>query len=134
MNTTPIFPGTPNVGMSPNTTASTTKDGTDANTVTLFTAGDNGAFVRKIILKARATGAAGIARFFLNNGDDPTVAANNSLIKDVDLPAVADIDAGAVADIEIEINEAVPAGWRVRMATAIVAANSWQATVYGGNY
>lgn len=134
-NTTPIFPRDPKVGFGANGAASTNKTGTDtANSTTLFTAGENGSFVRKIRLKAMATGVAGIARIFINNGTDQTTATNNSLFKDVDLPAVADIDAGAVADIEIEVNEALPAGYKLCMITATVAAGSWQATVFGGDY
>lgn len=135
MNINPIFPGSPNVGMGPNTTATTNKDGTAADIVTIFTAGVNGSYVRKIRLTAMATTVGGIGRFWLNNGSDHTSAANNTLIAMKDLPTVADIDAGAVTEIDIEINEAIPANWKIYMGVAgLAAASVWQATVYGGDY
>lgn len=135
MNINPIFPASPNVGIGANVAATTNKDGTTADKVLLFTAGTNGSYVRKIRFKAMLSTVAGIARVWLNNGTDATVATNNSLIATVALPAIADIDAADVADVDIEINEAIPAGYRLYLGAAgVSAANTWQATVYGGDY
>lgn len=78
-NTIPIYTKLGQIGWSGViTTANTAKDGT--GTVNLiFTAGADGARVERIRVRALGTNVATVLRIFINNGSDPTVAANNVL-------------------------------------------------------
>lgn len=59
-------------------TANTAKDGT-GTVETIFTAGANGSRVERIRVRAVGTNTQTVLRIFINNGSDPTVAANNVL-------------------------------------------------------
>ena len=97
-NVTPIFPLTPKVAfgtvLTADATASKNHDGTSSGAVLIFTAGSNGARVDEITALHLGTNVATALRIFINNGSDPTVAANNTLYKDVTAAAntISEVD------------------------------------------
>ena len=122
-NTAPIFPLTPvaTVGQTV-TAANTAKDGTGTVT-TLYTAGANGGFVKKIVCQPMGTNVATVARVFLNNGSTNATAGNNTLIKDAILAATTNSEVAAVGNTEIGLGFAVPAGYKINvtLGTAVSA-------------
>ena len=104
-NTTPIFPKAANTGEQGvllSTAMANTKahDGTEAvgtAKALLFTAGVDGSRIDSITVRpsalpgnaAAGTTVLGVIRFWLNNGLDSTVAANNTLLGEIAIPATA---------------------------------------------
>lgn len=130
-NTSPIFPLTPNPGLLNvllSTAMTNTKafDGTQAAGTALaqcFLAGANGARVDSVSVNytstngaaASGTTAATVMRFWLNNGNDNTVAANNQLLGEVAIPAqtVAALATAANPVITLPIGKSIPAGYKI---------------------
>ena len=78
-NTTPIYSKAGQISFSALLrTANTAKDGTGVTSL-IFTAGADGARVERVRIKPVGTNVATVVRIFINNGSDPTVAANNVL-------------------------------------------------------
>ena len=113
-------------------------NGTDASAVLLFTAdATNGGFVQKVRAKCCAltgTSAASVLRLFLNNGSTPATAANNVLIGEVSLPAVANTIVAAAPDIEYTLNMALPPGYRIYGGLGTAVTTGWAVSVIGGKY
>src|ERR1700722_4232445 len=104
-NTSPIFTLTPRVSWGtaddntgatagPMLTVSTSMAGTGFVTP-VFTAGTNGSYVQKLIVRAAGTNVASVLRVFINNGSSNATAANNVLMAEVTLPATTANAAGA---------------------------------------
>ena len=134
-NTTPIYTATPDVQWTAAAlaTGNTTKDGT-AGTTLVFTAGANGSFLHKLVLKPTGTNVASLVRVFLNNGLTNGTAANNSLVADAGLPATTNSEVAGNVVVEVPLNYAVPAGYRVYAVLATTVAAGWQVTAVGGDY
>jgi hypothetical protein len=113
-------------------------NGTDANAVLLFTAdATNGGFVQQVRAKCCAltgTSAASVLRLFLNNGSTPGTAANNVLIAEVALPAVANTVVAATPDIVLTLNIPLPPGYRLYGGLGTAVTTGWAVTVIGGKY
>jgi hypothetical protein len=133
-NTAPIFTNIPNIGFAPAiTAANTAKDGT--GTVDLvFTAGADGAFLQKLKIRPKGTNVATVLRVFLNNGATPTTATNNMLFDEVGLPATTNIETTAIVGLELPINIALPAAWRVYVTLGTAVAGGYAVTAVGGDY
>jgi hypothetical protein len=133
-NTAPIFTDIPNIGFAPAiTAANTNKDGT--GTVDLvFTAGADGAFLQKLRIRPKGTNVATVLRVFLNNGATPTTATNNMLFDEVGLPATTNIETTAIVGLELPMNIALPAGWRVYVTLGTLVAGGYAVTAVGGDY
>ncbi len=133
-NTKPIFPLTPNIAFSRMTAANTATDGT-GTVATLFTAGADGARLDKVTIVPGGTNVATVLRLFVNNGAATTTATNNSLLKEVRLPAtVASATQENGPTFEIPLDLALPAGWKLTAVIATAVATGWHATAIGGNY
>ena len=143
-NTVPIFPLTPKVTFTGNiTTANTAKDGTGTINL-LFTAGANGARIDQIKVRAKGTNVATVMRFFVNNGADPTVATNNTLVHEVTLAATTLSETGAVADNDVVISKNttetacpipyLPATYRLYVTIGTTISAGVQATAWGADY
>lgn len=89
MATTPQFAATPNKGTPGSlTAANTSKDGTGATgRLLIFTAATGGSILPFVRNFPKGGNVATLVRFFKNNGSDPEVAANNSLIGEQDIAA-----------------------------------------------
>ena len=143
-NTIPIFPLAPNVSWGKVTTANTAKDGT-GTVVTVFTAGANGSKIDQIKVCQLGTNVATVLRLFVNNGADPTTAANNALIQDVTIAATTNSEVAALLDIDIMIlkdagarSESpipyLPAGYKINVTIGTTVAAGLQVTVHGADY
>lgn len=134
-NNDPIFSKVGDSSIGPVVTAANTAmDGT--GTVNLIYTADatNGGFVSIIELRALGSCVASVARIFLNNGSTPTSAANNSLIRDVTLPATTASNTTALVPIDIPINKALAPGYRLYMTLGTAVSAGWIATTWGGKY
>ena len=133
-NTAPIFTDIPNIGFASGiTAANTAKDGT--GTVDLvFTAGADGSFVQKLKIRPKGTNVATVLRVFLNNGSAPTTATNNMLFEEVGLPATTNIETTSIVGLELPMNIALPAGWRIYVTLGTLVAGGYAVTALGGDY
>lgn len=132
-NTNPIFTVAPVTGWGSLTAANTNYDGT-GTVSTLYTAGSNGGYVERIRFKALGTNVATLARIFINNGSTNTTAANNSLFKEIPLPASTSSNTSPLMEYDFEMNLAIPAGYKVNWTLATAVAAGIQATLNGGDY
>lgn len=142
-NIQPIFPLTPKIGYTGNlTTANTNKDGTGVINL-LFSAGENGAKIDQIKVRARGTNVATVMRFFVNNGADPSVAANNTLVHETTIAATTLSEVAALADNDITITKEsevvspipyLPPNHRIYVTIGTAVAAGLQATCWGGDY
>lgn len=134
-NTNPIFVLVPNTGFSPGITgANTAMDGT-GTVFTVFTAGANGSYVRRLKVKALGTNVQTVMRIFINNGSTNATAGNNSLIGELTLPSSTASNTGTVApDYEYTLNLVLKAAYVVNVCfgTATSAGNS--VTCEGGDF
>jgi hypothetical protein len=108
--------------------------GIDPDVAVVFTAGSNGSFVQRIRFKAAGSNVATVARIYINNGADKTVAANNALYSELSLPVTTAIATAAVSDIDYPLNLALPAGFRITVGLGTAVGGGWVPVVIGGNY
>lgn len=132
-NTSPIFPLTPKVQWCTLATANTAKDGT-GTVGNSFTAGANGARVDYLKVRALGTNVATVLRVFVNNGSDPTVAANNSLILDQTIAATTNSEAAQLADNIVQLDLSLPANYKIHVTIGTTVAAGLQVTGCGGDY
>lgn len=133
-NTSPIYTLTPNVNVGQSiATANTAKDGT-GTVVTVFTAGADGSRIEKLVFRAKGTNVATVARVFINNGADPTVATNNSLYKELTLPATTLSEVAQLLDQELPMGIALPASYRITVTIGTTVAAGLSLTAIGGNF
>lgn len=132
-NTSPIFPLTPNLSWGKLLAANTAKDGT-GTVVTVFTAGANGARLDYLKVRALGTNVATVLRVFVNNGSDPTVDANNSLILEQTIAASTLSEVAALADNIVQLDLSLPAGYKINVTIGTTVAAGLQVTGVGGDY
>lgn len=149
-NTSPIYSLTPNVGSVKITTtaALVRSDGSAANAIgtdhfLAFTSGANGSFIQRVRFNVVSTAAATSSvattlRVFLStvNTGTPT-AANTTLLAEISVPLISAANStNATAYYEIPLNIAVPTGRYILVAQHVAQTTnqSWQATVFGGDY
>lgn len=141
-NNNPIFPIAPKVSWGKLTVANTATDGT-GTTVAVFTAGANGARIDQIKVRALGTNVATVLRLFVNNGSDPSVATNNSLIHEETCAATTISQTAALADKDVLITKGdqvicpiphLPAGYKILASIGTAVAAGLQVTVHGGDY
>ena len=132
-NTSPIFPLTPKISWGTVTTANTAKDGT-GTVVTVFTAGENGARVDYLKIRALGTNIATVARVFVNNGSTNATAANNTLIIDQTIAATTNSETAQLTDNIIQLDLSLPAGYKINVTIGTSVAAGLQVTAVGGDY
>lgn len=132
-NTTPIFPVTPVVSWGTVATANTAKGGT-GTVVTVYTAGANGGRVDYLKVRALGTNVATVLRVFVNNGSDPTTAANNSLFIDWTIAATTSSETAQLLDNLIPLDLPLPAGYKLNVTIGTTVAAGLQVTAVGGDY
>jgi hypothetical protein len=149
-NTNPIYALTPNVGTVKITQSSTLvrSDGSAVNAIgtdqfLAFTSGTNGSFIQRVRFNVVASAAAvnSIAttlRVFLSTVSSgiPT-AANTDLLAEISVPIISAANStNSTNYYEIPLNIAIPTGHHILVSQhlAQTANQSWQATVFGGDY
>jgi hypothetical protein len=133
MSTSPAFSSVPNAG-TPGalTAANTALDGT-GTTLLLFTGAAAGSLLDRIRCMHRGTNVATVARVFLNNGSDPAVAGNNSLVAEKTIPAntLSQVAESVAQDIVLSLP--VKANHRVYVSIGTAVAAGIQFTPIGGD-
>lgn len=149
-NTTPIFSLTPNVSSVKITTtaALVRSDGSAPNAIgtdqfLAFTTGANGSFIQRVRFipvssAAAVNSVATTLRVFLSsvNTGTPT-AANTSLLAEISVPLISVANStNAVTYYEIPLNIQVQADRYILVSQHVAQTTnqSWQATVFGGDY
>lgn len=135
-NTTPIFPLTPRISWGVVSGSNIALDGTGTVT-TIFTAQISGSRVDYLNCTCSGSAAATIARVFINNGSTNTVAANNTLFREVLLPsAVASNTNPAASSFSVPLNLSLPTGYKINitLGTAVTSSGGWYITAVGGDY
>ena len=134
-NTTPIFTLTPNVswGTTAITAANTAKDGT-GTTLTVFTAGSFGSFVKEVLFRTAGTNVATVARIFLNNGSSSATPANNILIGEVTLSATTISEVAANVPYSFAVNSPIQAGYKILVALGTAVSAGYYVSAWGGDY
>lgn len=119
------------------TTGAGVFDGTNANTVLVFTAGTNGAFVQKLVLEAGGSNIASVLRVHINNGSTNSTAANNTLYMQYSLPVTTTDNDAAISHLEVPLNIQLPASYRIYVTIGAASATltgGWYITAVGGEY
>ncbi len=144
LNNNPIFTGTPDIqwgavdgnggsagGLK---TANTAKDGT-GTVLTVFTAdGTNGGFLQKLRIRALGSNVATVLRVFINNGSTNATVANNTLYDEITLPATTLIETAALNPVELQMNTALPAGYKINVTLGTTISAGVMVTGVGGKY
>ena len=149
-NTTPIYSLTPNVSSVKITTtaALVRSDGSAPNAIgtdqfLAFTTGANGSFIQRVRFipvssAAAVNSVATTLRVFLSsvNTGTPT-AANTNLLAEISVPLISVANSiNAVTYYEIPLNIQAPTGRYILVSQHVAQTTnqSWQATVFGGDY
>ena len=135
-NTAPIFTNVPKISWTGNmTTGNNSYDGTNAAVTLLFTAdASDGSFVQKITCKAAGTNIATVLRVWVNNGSTNGTASNNAFLLEFALPATTATATGPTVNIDIPVNRAVPASYRLYCVLGTTVAAGWNVIGVGGDY
>lgn len=94
----------------------------------------NGSYLQRLRFKALGTNVASVARIYMNNGGDQTIAVNNALIGEQTLPATTAIDTASTIDLDYPMNMALNPGFRIIVGIATTVAAGWIVTPVGGDY
>lgn len=113
--------------------ANTAKDGTGTVT-TVYTAGADGGFINKLVVKPIGTNVATVVRVFINNGGANTTAANNTYLTDATIPATTLTEVAAQTEVSIPINIPIPASYKINVTLGTAVAAGVQITAVGGSY
>lgn len=139
-NTQPIFSVAGEIQWSSLMNAANTGNVTGTTSYLVFTAGTNGSYVQKIRFRhvpPSGNTNATVARVWINNGQDVTVTANNTLYDEVTIAANSSFSQVANTGFyEIPLNIVLPATYRiyVTLGTAPSTGAFIQAMVVGGDY
>ena len=134
-NTAPIFTNVLKNQWGANiTTANTAMDGT-GTVITCFTAdATDGSFVNKLTVRGLGTNTTSVLRVFLNNGSTNATAGNNVLIADIPLPATAASNTAAIAPIDVPLNLAIAAGYKLNLTIGTTVSAGYAVAAHGGDY
>ena len=137
MATAPQFASTPNKGTPGTlTAANTSKDGTGSTGRQLiFTAAANGSVLPFARNYPKGSNVATLIRYFKNNGSDPEVAANNSLIAEEAIAASSLSETAENIYYDTELNVVLENGERIYALLATAVATGIAITpMNGGNF
>jgi hypothetical protein len=142
-NTNPIFTLVPDVAWGaadgnggtagPLKTQNTAYDGT-GTVLTVFTAGTNGSYLQRLIARPVGTNIASVLRVFLNNGSTNATVANNAMISELTLPATTISAVAALQSAELNLNFAIPTGFKVNVVLGTTVAAGYVVSCIGGDY
>jgi hypothetical protein len=142
-NTAPIFTLTPKIQYAsadgdggtagPIKTANTNMDGT-GTVNTVWTAGANGSYVRKIFARAAGACTQSVLRVFINNGSTSATIANNIFYTELTLPTTVASAISALQPAEIPLEFAIPATYKILVTIGTTVSAGWFVGVIGGDY
>lgn len=129
-NTSPVFPCLGDLQwIICGATTNTTTDLTSGTNYLVYTApAGSGGYVLKLVFRALGTNVATVCRVWLNNGSTTGTAANNSLVKEITLPATTVSQVAALADQELPLGFKVPAGYKIYLTFGTGVAAGFNAT------
>jgi hypothetical protein len=135
-NTSPIFTQTPRLGFGviDSNAFNNTFTMATGGSASLFTAGASGSYINKIRVKPSGSSAATVLRFFINNGSDTTVSANNTLFAELSMPAITTSATIAQNDFEVPFNIAIPSNYSIYGVTATTPLTGFSITTVAGDY
>lgn len=113
--------------------ANTALDGT-GYVSTVFTAGANGSYLQRLLIRAVGSNAATVLRVFLNNGSTNATQANNCLIAEVTLPLTSASTTSALAPAEVPLNFAIPAGFKINVTLGAAVSAGYRVCCIAGDY
>jgi hypothetical protein len=91
--------------------------------------------IDKVRFTAQGANAPSVARLYVNNGNDPTIASNNAIIAEVALPQTQSStteESGPL--VEVELGLSLPASFKLTWHLGSAVAGGWQAYPFGGQY
>lgn len=135
-NNNPIFTAIADIQWVPNPllAANTAKDGTGTVGTAFLADASNGGYVTKLVARPLGTNVATVLRLFTNNGSDNAVAANNSLLAEMTLPATTITETASQPAYELPLNFALPPGYRLLVTLGTAVAAGFDITIIGGKY
>lgn len=113
MSTSPQFVATPNPGTPGSITAANTDltGATSSGRLLAFTAGASGSVLPSLrVMHLGSNSSATVIRVFKNNGGDPNVAANNTLIAEATVAANTVSQTAASVPVDITLNVKLKGG------------------------
>lgn len=101
-----------------------------------FTAdGTAGGYVQRIRFRPLGSNQSSVARVWINNGSSPSGAtANNVLFDEVSLAATTASNNSALANVELPLNFALPASYRLYVSLGTGVTAGYDVSVIGGKY
>ena len=113
----------------------TTTDLTTGTIYPVFTADTtNGGYVQRIRFRPLGSNAATVARVWINNGNDTTVAANNALWDEMAIALTTVSQTAAQATYELPLNFPLPPSYKLYVTLGAVVLAGFDVTVIGGKY
>lgn len=137
-NTKPVFPIKPKCDPGQTLlTANTAKDGTGTMS-TLYTAGADGGKVDGINIAYTGTSVQTTLRIFANNGSTNATAGNNTLIKNITVPAnTLTGEINSSPDLYVPLINGgslmLPAGYKIMACIGVTVAAALAVTATGGD-
>ena len=134
-NTSPIFIGTPNTGIYAGITAANTATDGTGTVYTVFTAGANGSYVRRLLVKALGSNVATVMRVFVNNGSTQGTASNNVLIREIPMTSSSASNSAAIGpDYEEVLNLVLKGGFVINVCIGTAVSGGYSVMAEGGDF
>lgn len=143
-NTKPIYVARPQVSDNQGaafsgvlTAAAADFTGTSASNEVVFLAhATDGSYIQKLRFAARGANVQTVARVYINNGLDPTVAANNKYFGSQQLNAtsVTTTSNTSAQDVDYYMNIGINPGFRILVGLSVAVAGGWDVTAVAGDY
>jgi hypothetical protein len=135
-NTAAIYTRLPRVSwIGPVVTANTTKDLTSGTIYLVATMhATEPSFVKALRVRPLGTNVATVLRVFINNNGATGTAANNTLFTEVTCPITTVSEVAALTEIEIPMNVAMQATYRIYVTTGTTVAAGFAVTAILGDY
>jgi hypothetical protein len=136
-NIQPIYSKIADIQWSTDTvqSANTTTNLTSGTIYPIFTADTtNGGYVQRVRFRPLGSNAATVARVWINNGSDTTVAANNAMWDEIAIALTTVSQTAAQATYELPLNFPLPASYRLYVTLGTATAAGFDVTVIGGKY
>lgn len=115
-------------------TGNAAMDGTGGAHVVFIADPTEGGYIHRVRLRPLGTNIGCVARLFINNGDDPEVAANNVLYEEATLQNTFANSIASLGPVEMHLGFAMPPGYRLLLTLSLTVAAGYVAIAIGGRY